>query len=270
LLAIVVLAGIGLSALNSGLNSGQTDGEIEPGVAAEDEPAKPPPDIPAEGEELPPAVFVPGPGTVRAVEEIEEQLEADPENPQLRAELAAAYVRDGRADEARRLVRDTVREIRLPIGYIVVAERLLETGNLDLAETVLEEGLTRFNNNPELQQLLMMTYIMNRRPAPQIEELIERLLQRQHETTPVIVHMGEAYLSLQRGDVEEAIHILNDGLAIENNPYRSQLLYLQGLLFLETGARDEALGTFEEAFRHDPPPWLVGRLDVHINELNSR
>ena len=154
-----------LSAINNNRNQNET-AVAEPTIAVTETPAlseangRPPPasaNLPAD---LPIATTI-----VRPIAELEELHQIDPDNAAISAELAAAYLRNGRRDEATALIQDAFSNTRLPLRYILAAERLLEVGELEMAATVIRDGLEKFNSDQRLQHLAIMTAVLNQAPA---------------------------------------------------------------------------------------------------------
>ncbi|VAW36830.1 Serine/threonine protein kinase PrkC, regulator of stationary phase, partial [hydrothermal vent metagenome] len=98
---------------------------------------------------------------IRPIEIVEPLYRANPDNKSLALELAAAYVREDQPEDARAVVGALVTQTRLPIGIYALANRLLEQQQYEMALILLEEGYGRFNNDLEIQQSLMMTYMLN-------------------------------------------------------------------------------------------------------------
>jgi tRNA A-37 threonylcarbamoyl transferase component Bud32/tetratricopeptide (TPR) repeat protein len=198
---------------------------------------------------------------VRPISELEELHQVDPDNAAITAELAAAYLRDGRRDEATALIQDTFSNTRLPLRYILAAERLLEVGELDLAATVIRDGMDKFNSDQRLQHLAIMTAVLNQTPAAQMQSLLDNI-QAQPGHDKVSVQIGLVYLAYVSGDNEQALQILGDTLQENGRVHQPELLYMKGLLHRGMGQNELAIRAFEEAQNSDPALWLA----VHIKE----
>ena len=205
------------------------------------------------------------PFVIRPVEVVEPLFQENPENNALAAELAAAYLREGRPDDAHAIVREIVQRARLPLGIHALSDRLLEQGQYELAMVLLEEGLNRFRQDIEIQQRLMMAYILSDTSGRRVEDYLAMLHEGEHHPTTIAV--GEAYMVFDNGRPQEALPILDAPEAVADGRFAADLLFLKGRLLLELDQPREALATFEEAMQHDPPPWLATRIEENIVEL---
>lgn len=205
------------------------------------------------------------PVVVRPVAELEPLYAENPENNMVAAELAAAYLRDGREADARAVMHDMVQRLRVPLALNVLANRLLEQQQYDLAVVVLEEGLNRFRQDLDIQQNLMMAYLFSQTSGRRMEEYLDMLRQDAHHPTTLAI--GEAYLLYDNGRTRLALPLLEAPVAMDDGRFAAHLLYVKGLLLRDLDRADEALATFEEAFQHEPPAWLATRIEENIVEL---
>ncbi|MCA9954841.1 MAG: protein kinase [Ardenticatenaceae bacterium] len=205
------------------------------------------------------------PVVVRPVAELEPLYAENPENNVVAAELAAAYLRDGREEDARAVMHDMVQRLRVPLALNVLASRLLEQQQYDLAVVVLEEGFNRFRQDLDVQQNLMMAYLFSQTSGRRVEEYIDMLRQDAHHPTTLAI--GEAYLLYDNGRSRLALPLLENPTALDDGRFAAHLLYVKGLLLRDLDRTDEALATFEEAFQHEPPAWLATRIEENIVEL---
>ncbi len=204
---------------------------------------------------------------IRPTDELEQLHQTDPDNAAVTAELAAAYIRDDRRDEAAALIQDAFSNTRLPARYIIAAERLLEINEPDMAAAVLQEGLNKFGSDQRIQRLAVMSNILREAPAPVMQELLDKI-QAQPITNEVSVQIGQAYLTHLEGNDDEALRLLTDALQAGGREYRAELLFMKGLLHLDMGDDAQALRAFEEAQNSDPPLWLAGRITEQIKKLS--
>ena len=238
-------------------------------------------DVSPAGEELPPAEqplpdepggnppLNPGdfelPVIIRPVEIVEPLYQENPENNALAAELAAAYLREDRPEDARNIVREMVKGTRIPMGINVLSNRLLEQQQYDMAVVVLEEGLVRFPRDLDIQQNLMMAYLLSETSGRRVEEYLGRLQEGDHHPTTVAI--AEAYILFDDGRPQDAMPILQSPDAFADGRFAAHLLFVRGKLLREIDLPEEALGTFEEAMQYDPPGWLATRIEENIVEL---
>lgn len=231
-----------------------------PGVDTVDLPttldSRPPEQIPIS--DVPP----PGPG-LRPAEELAQLHEVEPDNAAITAELAAAYLREGRRDEAVQLIQDTFRNVRLPIRYIIAVERFLEIGELELAASVVEEGLAKFSNDLRLQHLAIMTAIFRQTPPEPFHELLSFIV-GQSEFDTISVQIGEGYIAFLEGNGEAAMRIVTDLLNQPSIDHRPEILFMKGFLHRELGEIDRAQRSFEEAMASEPPLWLVVQIEEQL------
>ncbi len=256
ILGMIILAGLVFMVLRNRdvpRNSPQADNIPSDNPQAEDVPANP------EAFELP--------LVVRPLEVVEPLYQENPESSALAAELAAAYLRDGRNEDARAVIQGLVQRTRLPLGIHALANRLLEQGQYELAIVVLEEGLARFRQDIEIQQDLMMAYLLSNTSARRVDEYLGLLREDDHHPTTIAI--GEAYMLFDNGRTEEALPRLDTPEAMDDGRFAGHLLFVRGKLLRELDQSDEALATFEEALQHEPPPWLATRIEENIVELRS-
>lgn len=230
-----------------------------------------PPPPPGDAEEAPPIPFLPTPGEPRSIEALQALLDANPTDLPLQAELALAFLREGKIEEARGLVQAVFSSVRLPLTYVAIGERLMENGRFELAALVLQDGYSKFNNNNRLQHLLMMSLVLSQPSNPEAVEIYLELLGEQPENpeTEVVIQIGEAFLAYANEDVPEALEILNQALQVENSPYRAELLFLQGLGYKQLEEDDEALVAFQDALQASLPLWLQKAVEDQIRELEE-
>ena len=241
-----------------------------PAEAAVAQPQDTPPDEnipqPAENEPLP---SEPGefdlPVVIRPIEELLPLYEANPENNVVAAELAAAFIRDHQDEQAREIVREMVSRLRVPAGLNLLAGRLMEQKQYELAIVVLEEGLARFRLDFEVQQTLMMAYLLNDTSGRRVEEYVALLREDDHHPTTIAI--GEAYILYDDGRSRLALPLLQSPEAFDDGRFASDLFFVKGLILRNLNQPDEALGTFEEAFQHEPPLWLATLIEENIVEL---
>ncbi|MBK8906305.1 MAG: protein kinase [Anaerolineaceae bacterium] len=205
------------------------------------------------------------PVVVRPIEELEPLYAESPENNVLAAELAAAYLRDGREEDAHILMREMVLRLRVPLALNVLANRLLEQEQYDLAIVVLEEGLNRFRQDLDVQQTLMMAYLLSDTSGRRVEEYLDMLRQDAHH--PTTLALGEAYVQYDNGRTRLALPLLDNPAAMDDGRFAADLLFVKGLVLRELDRHDGALATFEEAVQHEPPLWLATRIEENIVEL---
>lgn len=280
---LVVCLCLGALAVLSNLQDDSQDGttdnpDTEPTQVVDDRPDQdenPPENDQPAGEQPPPPNiddnrfmdFVPERPEPRPIDELEPLVEENPENLRLRAELAEAYLQDGRIDEARELVKTTIPPTRVPLPYNLIGEKLMETNHVAVAALVYQVGYERFPDDGRIQNMLMYALIESGQPPRVIEELIHRLEETPSSTTDITIGIGEAYIEMNEGNPEIALDILNELIETDGNPYLPQTLYLRGLYFAAVGEPDPAIASFEDALSLRPPEWLRLRLEGVLNEM---
>ena len=202
---------------------------------------------------------------IRPVEVIEPLYENNPGNAALAVELAAAYLREEKPEEARIIMHEMIQRFRIPRGIYALANRALHQDHDDLALVILEEGLGRFPENLEIQQDLMMTYIFSRISAQRVEGYMDMLQRGPHHPTTIAI--GQSYILYLDNQIEEALRLLNTPEALDDGRCAAYLFYTRGELFQELGALEEAHQMYEEATQHNAPDWLATRIEENIVKL---
>lgn len=244
------------------LNEGQSDQNQPPNPQPPGE-AQPSGQSPDPGQ---PERSIRLPENIRPLEELEDLLAENPQDNQLRIELAAALMQAGRPGEAREVLQTVLRPLRTPLITLGVANNLMDRQNYEMAIVFLEESLMKFPESVDLQQMLMMAYILNQQSPRRVDEYIEKLLEVNHN--PVTIAIGDAYIAYEDDDIDEAFEILETALDEPGPGFRAELLFLEGLLLAEDEEPEEALSLYEEALRTNPPPWIATLIEENIVELD--
>ena len=204
---------------------------------------------------------------VRPVEELEKLHEDQPPNDGIALELAAAYVRDGQPDKAREVLHGAFDRARVPTGFALMGEQLLENGQYEMAELILEEGLLRFENDINTQHLLMMAYLFNGKSGQEIETYIEKL--KLTQPNPTTLHIGNAYIAFTKDDPELALSIGDDALNKPNVQFAPDMLYLMGRINTAIDQSQTALKLFQTALEFEVPSWLATHIEAEIVQLEQ-
>ncbi len=265
ILALCLVGGLAVAILNDG---GAEPTSAPPNTA---EPAPPEVDQPLPRDGRPgllPAGDLILPESVRPLDELLPLVEANPDDPQLRLELAAAYAQADDIDQARAILRELIRPVRTPIGIIALSGRLMEQGHYEMAVPVLEEGLSKFPDDIDLQQMLMMAYIFNQQSNRRVNEYLGMLAERSHN--PATTTIGEAYILYDQGNIGDAFTKLEDYLnSSDQVDFPDQILFMMGVLLQEVGENEAALELFHGAMEQQPPPWLATLIEENIIELEQ-
>lgn len=220
----------------------------------------------ASSDELP-AAELQLPEHIRPLDELETLHERDPDNRLITIELAAAYARDGRSDEASALINETFRRVRTPIGIIVLAEQVLQRRQYEMAELILEEGVARFEEDLALQQMLLMTYLLTGKSAEEIQRYLNSI--SDHQPEPATMQMGEAVILIRQDNADAALDMLATAFNDGQTPFPAEILFVWGRLLLRLDQPQEALAHFEHALSFQPPPWLASHIDAEIVQLEQ-
>ncbi len=274
LLGLCICGFLSLSALGAILD--ETNGELQDTAATveaiteSEEFAKEVEDVGALFEDIEPPE-PPGPPLhdPRPVGELEEMLAENPDDNQVRLELATAYIHSGDHEAARELIQDNASFTRNPAGLLLVINRLMENEEYDLAIFILEEGYAKFKNNDELQQTLMMAYILNDVRTERVAEYVQSLTENP-SSSQVAIDLGEAYITYY--DVEDpalALEILNSTLENSDGQSLPFIIFMMGYLQAEEGLDDEAYDMFSSAKDLPAPPWLTTLIQQNIVELEE-
>jgi len=210
-------------------------------------------------------VIVPPPRNLRPIEDLENALAEDPEDQQLKAELALAYMQNSNPEDAEALVSEIFSKIRQPHQFILTIDQLLETENYALASLVAQEGLTRAQENPELQHRLLMALILSNTPPEIIEEFADSFSDYPSPPSEINLDIAEAYLSFSYGDIDEALDILEDLTQEDENPFLASTYFLLGRLHMETGNPEAAREALDQAIAYEPFPWLMLQIENRLN-----
>lgn len=205
---------------------------------------------------------------VRSVAQLEELHQAEPDNVAITAELAAAYLRSGQRDEAATLIQNAFSNTRLPIRYILAAERLLEVDELEMAAAILQDGLDKFSSDARLQHMAVMTAVLNQSTAADMQNLLD-FIQAQSSHDAVSVQIGMAYLAYLDGDNEVALQIVGETLESNGRAHQAELLFLKGSLYHELGQTEKAVQALKEAQNSDPDLWLAVRIMEQLQDMGE-
>lgn len=205
----------------------------------------------------------------RPIEELEKILAEDPDDNQVRIELASAYIQAGKHESARELIRGNSPLGRTPLALLTVTNRLMGDQEYDLAIFFLEEGYQKFSDNPEIQKSLMMAYVLNGVQPNRIEEYLGRL-EDNGQIHPSIYAIGEAYLAYYDDqDIDLALGILEDSIDNHDSQADASTLFITAFLYSEMGEYDIAYETLAEAQRLPSPDWLATLIEQNIVELEQ-
>ncbi|MCA9928913.1 MAG: hypothetical protein KC419_10565, partial [Anaerolineales bacterium] len=204
---------------------------------------------------------------IRPLDELQKLHEENPDNKTVTMELAAAYMRDGQVEEAREMVRQSFGQVRTPLGFTVIGERLLENRQYEMAELILEESVVRFQEDKYLQQMLMMTYIFNGKSDAEINKYIERLGKTAHE--PMTIHIGKAYNAFINDDHRLAFDIGAEALINPDVLFAPDMHFMLGKFHLALGEKDAAQDSFFTALSYELPPWLATHIEAEIVQLDQ-
>ena len=180
-----------------------------------------------------------------AVEELEAQHRAAPEDMRAKAFLATIYLSAGRPTDAVAIVNEALAlSDRRQQFYFIAAEAYLNAGQESQAISALERAYDLDRSYPEALINLATVLILtgrDRDAAPLLREFYGT-------TTPAEERFGQAYT--QRGDLERAILVWEAVVrrAPHGAPGRANL----GVLYARVGRAAEAIAELEEAIRLEP------------------
>jgi len=204
---------------------------------------------------------------IRPLDELQKLHEENPQDKTIMMELAAAYMKAGRPDEAREMVHSSLAQVRLPIGFVVTSERLLENQQYEMAELILEEGLMRFEDDQYMQQMLMMTYLFSGKSAVEVDKYIQRLGKGSH--APTTIHIGKAYNAFINGNRDEAFAIGDEALRDPKVIYAPDMLFVLGKFHLQQGDAKAAEEALFNALSYEIPSWLATHIQAEIVQLDQ-
>ncbi len=206
---------------------------------------------------------------VRTVTELQTLIRENPDNGQLKAELALAYLQAGEREKARKLVSELFDNARLPAAYILAADRLLEAEQPELAQLALEDGLSDLGPDPRMAQMLMMSYILNQESADRVQELMDRLAGQPRSGNFFTIRIGELYIQVETGQTDTAAQQLTELTQTEENPYLADIYALLGYFYLdqeETALAEEA---FNNALKNEPLSWLAKQIEQTLLRIST-
>ncbi len=203
------------------------------------------------------------PREIRPIEEIDAELRENPDDMQLKVELAAAFMREGNPEEARAILGDVFSRFRQPHQVITTIDRLMETENYEFAALMLYGALDRFREDPELQHRLLMALILSEAPPERIEEYVNFVYDLDAPHSDINLEMADAYLAFIDGEPEEALGILEE-LTHEENPFMASTFFFIGKLHKEMRQPEAAREAFEQAIDHEPFPWLMMQIEREL------
>jgi len=207
------------------------------------------------------------PQNIRPIRELIALLETDPQDNQLRFELAIAHLQANQPEDARAQLQPMIRPLRNPMILLGLANNLMTQKEYNLAAIFLEEGIVKFPDSPEIQQMLMMTYILSGGPPDRVQKYSERLADL--NPNPTTIATAQAFLAFEKGDLALAEEILTTAVDKPNADFLADLLFLRANLISTSGNTEDALTIFEEALTHNPPPWLTTLIQENIVELEA-
>jgi len=184
-----------------------------------------------------------------AIAKFSELLALQPENTDVRYNLALAYANDGQYDKAIEIIDEAIRRKPQEAEYQRLKSQILEHkeyATIQKANQILAEG----------DQLLREGKYQE---ALQKYETARGMISR--EEPSIWFAMGRCYVGLQQTDKAIAAY----QKAIELNPRKPEYHQALALLYLNAGRLDEALRTYVEAYRQLGEP-----VDERLFELGQR
>jgi tetratricopeptide (TPR) repeat protein len=131
--------------------------------------------------------------------------------------------------------------------HLQIAQRLLEQGQIDQAESEINEGLKRVPNDPMLELTLARVMVMKNQPKLAIE-LLDKLPTSSTPAWQGSLIRGRALIALERWTDAKAV--LPDALKL--NPDPAEAHYLLGLCFQHDQDWPHATEQFRLAFEKSP------------------
>ena len=131
---------------------------------------------------------------------------------------------------------------------------------LAAAEHVLRNGLSRFPEQDDLEHLLLMTLILDRRPAVEVMSVAREIGETPGSADWASGQIAAAYVRFKNGNPERALAALAQALLVEPAYFRAEMLFLRAILLRESGNKMAAEAQLKEALASQPPLWLSVRL----------
>lgn len=218
-----------------------------------------PPDRPA-----PPPLSEP-----RPISELEDILAENPDDNQARIELISAYIQAEERGKARELLRGNSPFARNPIGLVSVTNKLMENQEYDLTIFILEEGYEKHPESEEIQETLMMAYVLNEVSPNRIEDFVAEL-ETSTSGDPATIAIGDAYYAyFDDNDDEYAFYLLSNSFEDNDDKSASATLFMKAYVEMELGEDEDAYETLTIAQKFPAPPWLATLIEQNIVELGQ-
>ncbi len=146
-----------------------------------------------------------------------------------------------------------------PSYFLESALTLNLAGQKDRLEAVLQEGLTRYPDNPELMNELAYFWADQGHHLPEALQLSRRAAALDPDNGPILDTWGWVYF--QMGQVKDALPYLQRAAFMTNND--PVVLQHVGDAYLKLGLRREAIATWTRALEKDPRNGdLANRIDA--------
>jgi tetratricopeptide (TPR) repeat protein len=165
-------------------------------------------------------------------------LEYDPENPELKSNLALALIDSGRKEEGLPLVDPAIDRLTSPVRLYLLGKALEDMGERERSTRCFERAVAASPSGPEEETALAYAALRLER-FDRAAPLLTKLLEARPEDATARWNLGMALVSL--GRLEEAVPHFQQALPYRNGSSDDQLV---------VGTALARLGRFEEAATH--------------------
>jgi tetratricopeptide (TPR) repeat protein len=193
-------------------------------------------------------------------------LELQPQMALASAALANLIVKDGNHQEALQLAENARHaDPELPLSYIATAQAFLAKGDLQQAESALQDGLRRDPSSLTALATLLKIYSQENRVQEGLQR-ITGLLQQYPQNAGLHILQGLAYFSLK--DLEKSETAVRQALSLD--PKTPDGYTLLANIHLARGAVEEAKADFRTAIAAHPRSLLnyMALVTLHEKEGN--
>jgi tetratricopeptide (TPR) repeat protein len=153
-----------------------------------------------------------------------------------------------------------------PAYYLESSLTLTLAGQMDRLEPVLQEGLSKYPDDPSLMNELAYFWAEQDRHLPEALALSRRAAALEPDNGPILDTWGWVYF--QMGQVKDALPYLQRAAVMTNND--PVVLQHVGDAYLKLGLRREAIATWSRALEKDPHNSdLANRIDAALAQAKN-
>lgn len=190
-----------------------------------------------------------------ALEEMESLLLLQPDNNDLRLEIAKIYEQQGKIDKAIERYKDLLKRDTVPEVMVALAELYIKSNQFDNLDKMLTENLTSptvSSRNKENLVVFLVQSVTDYEDRPELSVIAEKgilyLLKQNRETTRIVITAANFYLTT--GKIESALALFQK--ATDLQPGNAQVWIQRIQILLEQNRYDEAVAVGLQANEYVP------------------